>query len=55
MGKLVEGSTTIEMVAAREDLVERHVRRLLPLSCLSPTLIRVIADGSDRPTSPSAP
>jgi hypothetical protein len=46
MGEIIDGSATIVTIAARENLVERHVRRLLPLACLSPTIIRAIADGS---------
>jgi DNA invertase Pin-like site-specific DNA recombinase len=46
MGEIINGSAIIETIAARENLVDRHVRRLLPLACLSPTIVRAIADGS---------
>lgn len=46
MAKLIDGSSSIKDIAAREEMGDRNVRRLLPLACLSPTLIRAIADGT---------
>jgi DNA invertase Pin-like site-specific DNA recombinase len=46
MAGLIDGSTSIEDIAAREEMGDRNVRRLLPLACLSPNVIRAIADGT---------
>ena len=43
---LINGSASIEDIAAREEMCDRNVRRLLPLACLSPNLVRAIADGT---------
>ncbi len=47
MTQLVDGSaTSTDEIATREDLSERTIRKLLPLACLSPAIIRAIADGT---------
>jgi DNA invertase Pin-like site-specific DNA recombinase len=46
MAELIDGSTSIEDIAAREEMGDRNVRRLLPLACLSPNLITAITDGT---------
>ncbi|WP_454916996.1 hypothetical protein [Xanthobacter sediminis] len=46
MADVMDGSTSIEDIAARENTGDRNVRRLLPLACLSPNLVRAIADGT---------
>jgi DNA invertase Pin-like site-specific DNA recombinase len=47
MNQLIEGSAaSTHEIASRENLGERTIRKLLPLACLSPSIIRAIADGS---------
>jgi hypothetical protein len=46
MAELLDGASTIDDIAAREGVGDRNVRRLLTLACLSPKLIKAIADGS---------
>lgn len=47
MEELISGSiATTHDIATRETMGESNVRKLLPLACLSPTIIRAIADGS---------
>ncbi|MBB6309891.1 hypothetical protein [Xanthobacter tagetidis] len=46
MAELLDGSSTIDDIAAREGMGDRNVRRLLALACLSPKLIKAIADGN---------
>ena len=47
MNQLVDGSAaSTREIASRENLGERTIRKLLPLACLSPGIIRAIADGS---------
>lgn len=46
MVEVMDGSLSIEDIAAREEMGDRNVRRLLPLACLSPSLVRAIADGT---------
>lgn len=46
MQELINSSTSTDVIALREKMGERNVRKLLPLACLSPTVIRAIADGS---------
>jgi site-specific DNA recombinase len=46
MNELVEGkAASTDTIAIREKMGERNVRKLLPLACLSPAIIRAIADG----------
>jgi DNA invertase Pin-like site-specific DNA recombinase len=40
------GQRTFEAIAAAEGLVERHVRRLAPLACLAPSIVKAIANGT---------
>jgi len=47
MAGLIDGSlNSTEAIAESEGMGERNVRKLLPLACLSPTIIRAIADGA---------
>lgn len=47
MSRLIDGSlASTDAIAESESMGERNVRKLLPLSCLSPTIIRAIADGA---------
>ncbi|KRE03239.1 resolvase [Bosea sp. Root670] len=47
MGQLIDGSVaSTDEIAAREGVGERNIRKLLPLACLSPNIIRAIADGT---------
>jgi ParB-like chromosome segregation protein Spo0J len=47
ISELVEGKMiSTDAIALRENMGERNVRKLLPLACLSPNVIRAIADGS---------
>lgn len=47
MNELVEGKMiSTDAIALRENMGERNVRKLLPLACLSPIVIRAIAEGS---------
>lgn len=47
MSELIEGkAASTDAIALREQMGERNVRKLLPLACLSPAIIRAIADGS---------
>ena len=47
MGELVDGSVaSTDAIATREEMGERNIRKLLPLACLSPAVIRAIADGT---------
>lgn len=47
MAGLIDGSlSSTEAIAESEGMGERNVRKLLPLACLSPALIRAIADGA---------
>lgn len=47
MASLIDGSlSSTAAIAEAEQMGERNVRKLLPLACLSPTIIRAIADGS---------
>jgi site-specific DNA recombinase len=46
MAELINGSISIEEIAAREEMGDRNMRRLLPMACLSPNLVRAIADGT---------
>lgn len=46
MTELLDGSATIDAIASREGMGDRNVRRLLALACLSPRLIKAIADGN---------
>jgi len=39
-------ASSFEEIAVAEGLVERHVRRLIPLAFLSPKIIKAIADGA---------
>lgn len=46
MGELVDGAAaSTDAITLREEMGERNIRKLLPLACLSPAVIRVIADG----------
>jgi site-specific DNA recombinase len=38
-------ASSLDEIAVAEGLVERHVRRLVPLAFLSPKIIKAIADG----------
>lgn len=45
--ELIDGSVaSTDEIAAREGVGERNIRKLLPLACLSPNIIRAIADGT---------
>ena len=47
MAELIEGTVgSPNDIAIREGMGERNVRKLLPLACLSPDLVRAIADGT---------
>jgi site-specific DNA recombinase len=47
MDDLIEGRvTSFDDIARRENKVERHIRRLVPLAFLSPRIIDAIASGS---------
>lgn len=47
MKELIEGSVaSTDEIAIRECVGERNIRKLLPLACLSPNIIRAIADGT---------
>lgn len=46
MDELIDGSLSMEDIAIREGMGERNVRRLLPLACLAPDIVRAIADGT---------
>lgn len=47
MTELIEGTVASPNdIAIREGMGERNVRKLLPLACLSPRLVRAIADGT---------
>lgn len=47
MAEMIDGSIiSTDAIAVREAMGERNVRKLLPLACLSPDVIRAIADGS---------
>jgi len=47
MAGLIDGSlASTDAIAESEGMGERNVRKLLPLACLSPTIIRAIADGT---------
>ena len=47
MAGLIDGSlVSTDAIAASEAMGERNVRKLLPLACLSPKIIRAIADGT---------
>lgn len=40
------GGVSLSQLAEQAGLDERHLRRLLPLACLSPRIVEAIADGS---------
>ena len=47
MSELVDGTAaSTNAIALREQMGERNIRKLLPLACLSPAVIRAMADGS---------
>jgi hypothetical protein len=47
MDDLVTGrAASFEAIAERESKVERHIRFLMPLACLSPRIVEAIANGS---------
>ena len=46
IGELLAGSTSIATLAEQAGLDQRHLRRLLPLACLSPRIVEAIAHGS---------
>ncbi|MET3890933.1 hypothetical protein ABIE41_002009 [Bosea sp. OAE506] len=47
MSGLIDGSlASTDAIDESEGRGERNVRKLLPLACLSPTIIRAIADGA---------
>lgn len=47
MAQLLDGSVaSTDEIAIREGVGERNIRKLLPLACLSPNIIRAIADGT---------
>lgn len=47
MAQLIDGSmASTDAIAIREGVGERNIRKLLPLTCLSPNIIRAIADGT---------
>ncbi len=47
MSGLIDGSlASTDAITESEGMGERNVRKLLPLACLSPTIIRAIADGA---------
>ncbi|MCK0195291.1 hypothetical protein MWN34_00005 [Ancylobacter sp. 6x-1] len=47
MAELIEGIVASPNdIAIREGMGERNVRKLLPLACLSPALVRAIVDGT---------
>ena len=47
MTQLIDGSVaSTDEIATREGRGERNIRKLLPLACLSPNIIRAIADGT---------
>ncbi len=47
MSGLIDGSlASTDEIAESEGMGERNVRKLLPLACLSPSIIRAIADGA---------
>jgi Site-specific recombinases, DNA invertase Pin homologs len=47
MADLIQDTaTSTHDIAIREGMGERNVRKLLPLACLSPGLVRAIADGT---------
>ncbi|AMJ63659.1 resolvase [Bosea sp. PAMC 26642] len=47
MTQLIDGSVaSTDEIATREGVGERNIRKLLPLACLSPNIIRAIADGT---------
>lgn len=47
MTQLIDGSVaSTDELAIREGVGERNIRKLQPLACLSPTIIRAIADGT---------
>lgn len=47
MAQLIDGSmASTDAIAIREGVGERNIRKLLPLTCLSPNIVRAIADGT---------
>ena len=47
MAQLIIGSVaSTDEIATREGVGVRNIRKLLPLACLSPKIIRAIADGT---------
>ena len=46
IGELLAGSASIAALAEQAGLEQRHLRRLLPLACLSPRIIEAIANGT---------
>jgi site-specific DNA recombinase len=46
MRSLAGKTASFDEIAFAEGLVERHVRRLVPLAFLSPKIIQAIADGT---------
>ncbi|CAH1672153.1 hypothetical protein BOSEA31B_13808 [Hyphomicrobiales bacterium] len=47
MKELIDGAVaSTDEIALREGVGERNIRKLLPLACLSPNIIRAIADGT---------
>ncbi|ODN68017.1 recombinase family protein [Methylobrevis pamukkalensis] len=44
MADLIHGTASTQEIADREGMGERNVRKLLPLACLSPDLVRAIVD-----------
>lgn len=47
MTRLIDRSmASTDEIALREGVGERNIRKLLPLACLSPKIIRAIADGT---------
>ncbi|MGW9332857.1 hypothetical protein [Bosea sp. NPDC055594] len=46
IGELLAGSASIAALAEQAGLDQRHLRRLLPLACLSPHIVEAIANGT---------
>lgn len=47
MKELIDGAlASTDEIALREGVGERNIRKLLPLACLSPNIVRAIADGT---------
>jgi len=50
MDDLIEGRVnSFRDIAIRENKVERHIRRLVPLAFLSPRIVEAIANGAAQP------